>query len=824
MNRILAKIICIVFVLVITAALQQCVFSQDSGQPPAAEVTPDQWPKTSIIKGVEYTIYQPQLDDWDGYSLTAHAAVSVLEQGAKEPVFGVINFSAKTSVDRVYRTVNFSGLKTEKAIFPTAPDSADKYQKAFHEIASKGNACMPLDSLQAQVGIISARRQADTVPVKNTPPAFIFSQQPAILVSIDGDPVWVDVRGTSLKRVCNTRTFIVKDSSGTLYMHIFDGFIEASNLSSPWTVARSIPKGANESATNLAKQNIVDLMAGEANADTKQMPTLKNGAPTVFTATVPTELIVMDGPANWTAIKGTNLLYVTNTTGNALKCLNDQNTYVLVTGRWFKAADFAGPWQYVPGNALPPDFARIPDNHPKENVKASIPGTPQAQEALIANGIPQTAAVNTTQAKFSPSISGTPKLTAIDGTPLYYVANSITPIIKVDYKTWYACQNGVWFTSNSLNGQWVVATSVPPVIYSIPPSSPLYYVTNVKIFDVVNETVMEGYTPGYMGTAVSPDNVVVYGTGYDYQPYMDDTMWYPAPITYGYAADPTWTPWTGWAIGFGVGWALCAADVNWGWGWGPAPYWGAVGYNWGNYRDYGYARGPQGAIGWGPNGWAATSNNVYHQWGNTGVVSHTSAGYNAWTGNEWSSKVGHSYNSVTGQISAGQRGAVQNVYTGNYAYGSRGGTYNPATGIGAAGERATVGNPSTGQQETIGKGEVKGPGGQTARVQQVGNNVYGEHDGNVYKDTGNGIQKLNTNGSWGDVSDKTQIQNVQNHQEARQAGTSRTASSSWGGHWGGGFDSGANRTEERSFGGRGWGGGGFGGSRGGFGGFRGGRR
>lgn len=827
MNRILLKALCLAFVLVIFSSLGHCAFSQVSGQPPASQVTPDQWPKTSTIKGAEYTIYQPQLDDWDGYNLNAHAAVSVLEQGAKEPVFGVINFSAKTSVDRIYRTVNFSSLKTEKAIFPTAPASADKYQKAFHDIASKGSACMSLDSLQAQVGIISARKHADAVPVKNTPPAFIFSQQPAILVSIDGDPAWTDVHGTSLKRVYNTRAFIVKDSSGTLYMHLFDGFIEASNLNGPWQVSSKVPKSVSDSATNLAKQNIVDLMTGEANTDTGQMPMLKNAAPTVFTATAPTELIVTDGQPNWTAIKDTRLLYVSNTTGNIFKSLDDQNTYVLVTGRWFKAADLAGPWQYVPGNALPSDFARIPDNSPKENVKASIPGTPQAQESLISNSIPQTAAVSSTKAKFTPAVSGTPSLKPIDGTSLYYVANSITPIIKVDYKTWYACQNGVWFTSNALNGQWIAATSVPAVIYSIPPSSPLYYVTHVKIFNVVGDTIMEGYTPGYMGTAVSTDGSVVYGTGYDYDSYLDDTTWYPSPLTYGYAADPTWTPWTGWAFAFGEGWALCADNLDWGWGWGAAPYWGAVGYNnWGwdrNYGNYGYARGERGAVGWGPNGWAATSGNVYHHWGDTGAVSRTTEGYNAWTGNSWSSKVGHSYNSVTGQISAGQRGSVQNVYTGNYAYGARGATYNPSTGANAAGERATVGNPNTGRQETVGKGEITGPGGQTTHLQQVGNNVYGEHDGNVYKDTGSGFQKLNADGSWNNVTDKAEVQNIQDHQAAREAGASRTASSSWGGHWGGGFGGGENRSEERSFGGRGgWSGGGFGGFHGGFGGFHGG--
>src|SRR5262249_33367370 len=99
----------------------------------------------------------------------------------------------------------------------------------------------------------------------------------------------------------------------------------------------------------------------------------KTAVPDVIVATTPTEIIISDGAPDWAPLPGTNLLYVKNTTGNVFKDLNNQNTYVLVTGRWFQAPDLAGPWQYVPGTSLPPDFFKIPDDSPKENVKAAIP-------------------------------------------------------------------------------------------------------------------------------------------------------------------------------------------------------------------------------------------------------------------------------------------------------------------------------------------------------------------------------------------------------------------------------------------------------------------
>ena len=165
----------------------------------------------------------------------------------------------------------------------------------------------------------------------------------------------------------------------------------------------------------------------------------------------------------------------------------------------------------MPAAHLPSDFANIPDNSPKENVKASVPGTQQATEALLANAIPDSAAIPLNTQMQPPQIDGAPELRPIGGTPLYYVANSGTPIVKVDEQTWFACENGVWYSASSINGPWTAATSVPAVIYTIPPSSPLHYLTYVRVYGANSDAVYTGYTPGYLGTEVE-DGVVVYGT------------------------------------------------------------------------------------------------------------------------------------------------------------------------------------------------------------------------------------------------------------------------------------------------------------------------
>lgn len=808
--------------------------------PPAAQVTPDPWPKLREIGGIKYTLYQPQLDKWDGYNFEAHAAVSVLPAGAKDPVFGAIEITALTDVAKVSRTVHFRDVRIARAIFPSAPAQAAAYQQAFQTIASHGPSTMSLDRLEIALAINGAEKKAQAVPIKNEPPRFVFTQSAAVLVPIDGTPVWRTVPGTRLERVINARALVLlDDATGRFYIHLFDGFVEAPSIAGPWTLARAVPPGVARLEATLARQNVIDPMTGPSDPKSPgRKASLKNGVPEVVVTTTSTELIVTEGPPDWVPIEGTMLLYVNNTTGNIFKNLNDQLNYVLVTGRWFHAPDFAGPWQYIAGTELPPDFTRIPDDSPKENVKAAVPYTTQADEALIANEIPQTATIDRAKATFKPEINGgSPDMRPIPDTPLSYVFNSPSPIIMVSPSEWYAVQSGVWFTAASAQGPWAVAATVPPVIYSIPVSSPLHYVTYVQVYRATPQYVVVGYTPGYLGTVVAPGGVVVYGTGYTYVSYVGASIWYPPPVTYGYAANPYWTPWTGWAMGFGMGMAFGAAVAGSSsccWGYCPAPYWGAMPYypSYAHYGAYGGAYwGPHGsAAAWGPGGWAATSGNVYHQWGATGAVTRTSGGYNAWTGNAWSTQVGHSYNSMTGRVSAGQRGAVQNVYTGNYAYGGRGATYNPNTGVTARGGTATYGNAYSGSQNTVRWGQATGPGGQSAGLASSNGNYYADHDGNVYRNTGSGWQSYD-NGSWNTVNDSGRTQSLNAEQDGRAAGDQRSAGSAWGSSgWGGGFnrsdgggggwdrggggwDRGGAGDSGGSGGSRSWGGGSFGGGR-----------
>ena len=116
-------------------------------------------------------------------------------------------------------------------------------------------------------------------------------------------------------------------------------------------------------------------------------------------STVPAELIVTRGEPTYAPIPKTSLLYVTDSDNDIFMDTKSQQYYTLLAGRWFRAKSLDGPWEWVAGSQLPRDFARISPESPKGHVLASIPGTEQAREAVIANQIPQTATVRRNEAK-----------------------------------------------------------------------------------------------------------------------------------------------------------------------------------------------------------------------------------------------------------------------------------------------------------------------------------------------------------------------------------------------------------------------------------------
>ena len=703
----------------LTLAFVPLVASQSNAESASSAGTADtqegpaDWPRHFESGNSEFTIYQPQLDTWNGHTLTARAAVAVKADTDKTSTYGVVWIKGRTSVDKVARVVSIDDLSISKIKFPTSPEKTTSYQKVLdkdlHDVARH----MTLDRLQTQLEIMHAVEKGDALALQNDPPQIIFSTVPAMLVSIDGDPVFKPVAGSNMSRAINTRVLLLKDHRGRLYLHVFDGWMTAADLNSNWQVEQGTSLELSKAQSEVLKHGNVDLLQGESKNTDKSSgnntqtdaarqnnsqppPSLKTKpVPVIHIATQPTELIITDGQADYVPVEGSDLLYVKNTSGNIFREIDNQKSYLNISGRWFTASSNKGPWSFIASKDLPSDFAKIPDDSDKENVKASIAGTSQAKEALIANSIPQTAAVKTADASFSPlRFDGAPQFKPIEDTSLRYVANASGPLIVVSDTAFYSVENGVWFTAAAVTGPWRVATSVPAEIYKIPPSSPLHYLTYVYVYEATADTVYVGYTPGYSGSVVYQDTVV-YGTGYHYQPWIGN-WWWGWPLTYGYGAGLMYSPWGGWGYGFGYGWGGGFWGGPWGWGWGPHPWWGPWGWHGGYHNHY---------HGWGPRGRGGAPGNYYSRW-NKGVTSHAT-GLAAHDTSMRTKARAAVFNSRTGQVNAGIRDNAR-----------------------ATPQRAE----------------------QTPRAARSPNNVYADHDGNVYRRQDSGQWQQHTNQNWNNVN------------------------------------------------------------------------
>ena len=446
-------------------AVPPSVWAQDASGTSAPGVAPDgTWPRRITSGDKTLTIYQPQLQKWDGNQLEGRAAVSVESQVNPTPSFGIVWFTARTEVDRQNRLVNLQGLTLTRASFPTLSQNSAEYLAAIQKSVPAGVRTISLDRLQANLTVTQAESKHAAVQVKNDPPRILFSSTPAFLVMIDGQPVLRALQGTNLLRVINTRVFLVlNQAGGTYYLRIMGQWMSAGALTGQWDLVLSPPAYLQAALDAGRKANLPVDPLDDPGPIVKG--TFDQGiSPTIYVSEGPAELVQTDGAPNFQPIDGTLLVSVQNSTANMIVDLSSQIYYVLLSGRWFRSAFLNGPWQFVASKDLPPDFAKIPDNHPKGVVLASVAGTPQAQESVIDNRIPQTATVNRSEAKLTVAYDGQPQFKPIEATPLQYAVNTGTPVIMVSPQSYYAVQNGVWFVAPAPSGPWAVAASVPQVI------------------------------------------------------------------------------------------------------------------------------------------------------------------------------------------------------------------------------------------------------------------------------------------------------------------------------------------------------------------------
>ena len=668
------------------------------------------WPRVIAKNGKELTIYQPQVDSWQDYkNLQVRFAIAVKDGKSKNKTFGVVEVEAETVVDQTTRTVAILPQKRELRFPNTTEAEAAKLRTLVDELHPPGHAMtVSLDRVLAYLDPAQQRQQS-AVDVNLDPPKIFYSSKPAILVIILGEPQLqsVDANQKDLMFVANTNWDIFFDTEGVgYYLLNQESWLTTKDLiKGPWSTAVTLP-GALTSLP--ANENWDDVR--------KQIPGKPDkNPPLVLISTEPAELILTQGEPKYNHIPGTKLLRMSNTDSVVFYDSGDRNNYFLVAGRWFRAAKLDGPWS-VASNNLPADFSRIPDSDPSAFVKASVPGTIDAKDAVLLASIPATTTIDVnTPPKLQVSYNGQPNFQAIPSTTVQYATNSADQVFLVN-GSYYCCYQGAWYSSNSPNGPWAYCTNVPAAIYTIPPSSPAHNVTYVTVQNSTPTTVVYSQTAGYSGEYVAANGVLMFGAGMLagalLNNHHNDYYRYPVPYSYGWGA----------RYHYGYGGYYRPPYAHYG------PYRGAgiaTAYNprTGTYARGAYAAGPAGSA----SGWRA-------------------------------------YNPYTGARAGGAR-----VDT---AYGSagRGAAYNPATGTAVrGGYRSNASGTVAGAQTNRGTGAVAWDTarGQGAVVKGRQGNVYAGKDGNVYKRNNNGDWSANTGNGWAPVNRPQPKGNLQGQAQPR---------------------------------------------------------
>jgi hypothetical protein len=519
----------------------------------AAQPQEMDWPQEIVAEnGAVVVIYQPQVETFSGNTLEARAAVSVKMPAAPDvPVFGAIWIKTKLDTNRDTRNALLRDIEVSDVRFA---DANDDQKDALADLIESGlentTLNMTVDELLADLDYDSSGLpQAD---LKHTPPEILLSREPAMLVSIDGDPVFQGIDGTYFERVVNSAFLIVR-AGLDLYLYVGSNTWYASDdVLGPWTQSGDVPEDITK---------LVEPVEGDAS---------EVGDMKIIIATEPTELIVSAGPPAWAPVEGMDLLYMSNTDSNAFLELTTQKYYVLLSGRWFAGEGIAGEleWVHVPNDELPLPFGDIPPESVNGAVLSQVAGTQQAREAVLDNTIPQTAAIDRDDASFSVEYDGDPDFAPIEDIQVQYAQNTTAAVFKYG-NLYYACDDGVWYVATTARGPWSVATEIPDAIYKIPASNPYHNVTYVKVYDVTPEVVYVGYTPSYYGSYYY-HGTVIYGTGWYYRPWYGP-YYYPRYPTWGFHV--RYNPWYGW--GFGVSWTNGPFRFSYG---HHGSWWGVGGY------------------------------------------------------------------------------------------------------------------------------------------------------------------------------------------------------------------------------------------------------
>ena len=144
---------------------------QTAAPPQVAAPLDGGWPREVKTTAGVVTVYQPQIDSWDGSRLALYAAISLREKADAEPIYGVVWAEGRTVVDKEARLVTFSDREFKKVAFPSHPEKNGPLLEVVRKEVAPVIRTMALDRFAALARGGGVRQGGPLAPARPHPAA-----------------------------------------------------------------------------------------------------------------------------------------------------------------------------------------------------------------------------------------------------------------------------------------------------------------------------------------------------------------------------------------------------------------------------------------------------------------------------------------------------------------------------------------------------------------------------------------------------------------------------------------------------------------------------
>ena len=401
MNRLLLSI----FWMFATVAFTPTLFALDSD-----------WPRTVPLKQGMVTIYSPQIYEMSDNTIQYRAALAYRATAGAEPVFGAGWFESPVKVDSENRIVHPTQFILTETRFP---EGTDNIQPELATVLAQQSSSWNLDFSVDELDSALKTTEAETRAVNTAPPEIIYRDHPALLISIDGEPVLREIENSKYESVINTPYPLIFDGKYYYLNAAKDVWYRARRVTGPYQFEPTPPK-AIASMVNPDDEALEQTEPSE--------PVTASNAPEIVVSTEPAELIVSEGPAAFVPLVD-DLLVLQNSDDDVFMHVSSQKFYIVLAGRWYQSSSLTGPWTYQAADELPGAFANIPRDSNQADSRVYVAGTEEARDAVLDAQVPQTAAVKRGEVDIEVKYDGEPVYQAVDGTDLVYIQNTGSTVL-----------------------------------------------------------------------------------------------------------------------------------------------------------------------------------------------------------------------------------------------------------------------------------------------------------------------------------------------------------------------------------------------------------